>query len=724
MSLAPILKPPLNTEITSSFELDGVLTTVTTNFTSGSTSQVLNNDLAVHGVQITSINGIASLEDVGNGATTLEVVPTPNSTGPDLYTIWDFANGTTVEGDGTNNTTDTLSDIIHSDIKLFQSVNNNALSNSGVRSSVEILDGFLNNLFQGVSRVDALLGESAVKGVHVAIDSATTETYLDAHIMINRMPASEFITSWLVPSQDRTGASNADGLAYMAANRVYSMSAITGHDSDTIDVESKSIQTLNNPDPIYALQVGDIPIEVPVGKSFESLKGEAVGFTNNSIQINFPISENDFENIIGEYGFTILTTKGIISVNLTNATGGIALKNVNLNSNNLQDTLIFNVNVFIFPNQTRVSFTLPAGNSLIEGVGYANLSAFMYYTTNVVDGTEVTNTFPVRESTGVLELESDLGGLITSLNRLDDHTVEVTYTHDAAMTKFGILNLSESSKEIFVADDIVVLWQTEEIIESAIDGLTVNTTPNITYLDVINVNDNQRLDRSNFAVDFVSGVVTFISTVLHVDQYGNSLDDTSDYRIEYRVSEMLVIDSINSNTITTKQTITGSYPNGYLSSVILLGNLSATSPILFSQEIFNLSDPVWEDSRIGDNSAGQYNISQFPVELNNSGSINERWAVRFSSSNLVTVIGERTGTVLTAFNINNANALEPINPITGTPYFRLPVAGIGAGWNSGNVIRFNTTGASHHFYAGRTVLSGATANEEDLFQIEVRGDIG
>ena len=674
----------------------------------------INDHFVAEGLAVAfaTIAGSTGIHDTSGSVERIEVLPTANVTGAnDLFALYSFADGEIIERiDGA-----TFTDSKFGDIKLFQSENNGDDNNSGARSSIEILDGFLNNLFKGVSRIDALLGETEVRGIHVTIDSSTTETYLDAHIMINRVPESDFIKAWLVPSQDKTGAPNIDGFDYMIANRVYSMSPVVSHNDSVIEVQDTSIETVNNPDPIYALQVGDIPILVSEDRSLESVKGQGSALSSQTIQIDFSIPSA----LVGSFSFLVLTTQGLISIDEDSST-----RNVTVDSTENIDNPIFNVSIQMISGFVRLTWTIQAGVNLLESVALANRSAFLFFETDVVDGTEVTNQFPVRESTGVLELEDDLNGLITNLVRVNEDIVEVTYTHDAAMNLFAILNLSESNKEIFVEDDIVVLWENQELIESGLDGRTLQTVADITYLDVINVNDNQRLDRSNFAVDFVTGSVTFIAVVIHVDQYGNNLDSSSDYRIEYRRSEMLVIDSINDNTITTAQPIQGTYNDANLSSVILLDDLVAEAPILFSQEVFNLSDPVWEDSRIGDNSAGQFNVAQFPVQLSNAGSINERWAIRFASANLITVIGERTGTVLTGFNINNETTLEPINPITGAPYFRINVAGFGAGWNTGNVIRFNTTGASHHFYAGRTVLTGATANEEDLFQIEVRGDIG
>ena len=130
-----------------------------------------------------------------------------------------------------------------SDIRLFQSINN-VDSGGGDRSTVEILDGFLNNLFTGISRVDALLGEESIKGVHVVIDSDSSENYLDSHILINRIPDSDFIRVFLMESLDSSVQANQFAIdAFNNNQRVYSLSNVLSHTPTEITIDELAINT-------------------------------------------------------------------------------------------------------------------------------------------------------------------------------------------------------------------------------------------------------------------------------------------------------------------------------------------------------------------------------------------------------------------------------------------------------------------------------------------------
>lgn len=68
--------------------------------------------------------------------------------------------------------------------------------------------------------------------------------------------------------------------------------------------------------------------------------------------------------------------------------------------------------------------------------------------------------------------------------------------------------------------------------------------------------------------------------------------------------------------------------------------------------------------------------------------------------------------------------IEPLNPATGQPYFRMQLDGFGAGWSSGNMIRFNTASANGPVWFNRTTLPGPEIEPADQFTAQIRGDAG
>ena len=61
--------------------------------------------------------------------------------------------------------------------------------------------------------------------------------------------------------------------------------------------------------------------------------------------------------------------------------------------------------------------------------------------------------------------------------------------------------------------------------------------------------------------------------------------------------------------------------------------------------------------------------------------------------------------------------------MTGAPYFSVKKEGWGAGWASGNVLRFNTIAATFPIWCIRTVKQSEPSQISDQFQIMLRGDI-
>lgn len=166
------------------------------------------------------------------------------------------------------------------------------------------------------------------------------------------------------------------------------------------------------------------------------------------------------------------------------------------------------------------------------------------------------------------------------------------------------------------------------------------------------------------------------------------------------LEEDALVTGIDENTRTVRITpeLSRSYPAGvaYLSSMAPIGDVYARASAPFSQQAWS---NVWQDSRVGDPITGQFNHAAYPVEVSNTGTITERWRIQFTSTTTVNVIGEVSGQVATGLSITAD--LAPINPQTGTPYFRLRYQGFSAGFVNGNLVRFNTIAADVGVWALR-----------------------
>lgn len=449
----------------------------------------------------------------------------------------------------------------------------------------------------------------------------------------------------------------------------------------------------------------------------EGLRFSSVGiFTNTSDVTNFVTTKKRV--------FIEIDGSANVVENLTTELNNCSLVTVDVNASDIVIKVFFeSSNALPDTEQLCLDFI----NETI-----ANKALITYSDTNSDDST-VQALFHTDEDSDQLSLifDEDSNTSLLSAQSTDSiYLVSAEYIKSDGQGTFSIIedvNENVVKARSLLSNDVVIIFEDFEttVTASSLDGLTQTTVANIAYVDVINVNENKRLSRTNYTVNFATGDIEFIPTILHEDRYGNTLDATSDYKITWRISETNRIINFSGNNLNLQNSLQNNYStSAKCCAALLLGNLQSKAKNLFSQETFDLGNPLWSNTKQGDNSIGQYNVAAYPVILNNKSSITERWAVYFNSPTTVTVVGETVGTVLVNHNIAlNGNDLSPINPLTSLPYFTLEQIGFGAGWVQGNVIRFNTDGASHHFFVCRRVKPGVSPNEEDYFDIECRGDI-
>lgn len=257
---------------------------------------------------------------------------------------------------------------------------------------------------------------------------------------------------------------------------------------------------------------------------------------------------------------------------------------------------------------------------------------------------------------------------------------------------------SEAMPGGLVADQQVVLsganWSLIELYDQ--DGLQVNPTL--------------------YTVDLATSTVT-MANPLDLSAYTQPL-------IAYkRIEDMLLISDVQING---KLTFTSPLQHDYLaadtyvSGALIFGDLASRYFNFFTQQTWT---GEWSDNRIGDGTTAQYNIVTYPFQVRNDGAIEERWALKFTSPTTFDIVGETVGVIGSGASDGAPGTfIEPINPQTGQPYFRIQSDGFGAGWSTGNVIRFNTESANDPVWFNRTTLPGPEEQPTDQFTAQIRGD--
>ena len=93
--------------------------------------------------------------------------------------------------------------ILVNDIKIYQSQDNTDNdSGGGSRTSAEIVDGNVNNLFPDISRIDTVSGDVALRKVFPTVFTANNDIYYGAHAMIRKKPTDPKVSALLFHTDD------------------------------------------------------------------------------------------------------------------------------------------------------------------------------------------------------------------------------------------------------------------------------------------------------------------------------------------------------------------------------------------------------------------------------------------------------------------------------------------------------------------------------------------
>lgn len=236
-----------------------------------------------------------------------------------------------------------------------------------------------------------------------------------------------------------------------------------------------------------------------------------------------------------------------------------------------------------------------------------------------------------------------------------------------------------------------------------------------TRLAYAHVEDHNGLKLAStlYSVDLDAGVVTLASP-LNLTGYAEPL------AVVHRIEDMsLVTDVEISGRLRLARPLSHAYSaaDTYVSSALIIGDLWARYTNLFDQKTWT---SVWSDNLIGDAASPTYNDTDYPLQVTNRATLEERWAIVFNDSTTFRLIGEHVGQIAVG-DVNTDFA--PINSLNGQPYFRLDKRGWGTGWASGNVLRFNTQAANFPVWFIRTILQSVAALDSDVFETQLRGNV-
>lgn len=324
----------------------------------------------------------------------------------------------------------------------------------------------------------------------------------------------------------------------------------------------------------------------------------------------------------------------------------------------------------------------------------------------------------VDYATGLVEVTLSATCITTNVTLDYQYTA---YLEDMEFDEIGIdlsrLPPSKTTPLFRVGDSVLIHNTLHQTLANPVVSSTTYTL-NRANVDQIwlEAANGTRIPTAKYTKNLVAGSVT-MGAALDLTGYAQPLEAYTTIQDE----AVIVAISADGETITLNRNVTHTYPGttSYLSSIIKSGDLFASANDPFAQQAWT---SVWSDTLIGSPITPQYNQVTYPIEVTNDGAITERWRIHFTGTTTVNVIGERVGQIATGISITSD--IAPINPHTLNPYFTLRYQGWGAGWVSGNLLRFNTTSADTPIGVIRVVQPSVhVPGTSDRFRLTFLGDV-
>lgn len=263
--------------------------------------------------------------------------------------------------------------------------------------------------------------------------------------------------------------------------------------------------------------------------------------------------------------------------------------------------------------------------------------------------------------------------------------------------------------------DIIVLTHTQkDLVAAPDDGVVVNAGRDKLYSGWFENAAGTKLDPAQYTLDKNAGTATLATPFTAQDADGNAL--VGDLYFVHRVDDMALCSEARiDGTLQLSQPVYHDFPANetWVASAAYLGNLRGRVKDFGCYT----TDPGYGGE--GTASNGQYNLVNYPIAIDNRGSVPERWKIIFTSTTAFKLLGEHRGQVATG---TIAVDFSPTNPQTGTPFFTIEADGWGGGWSVGNTILFETEAAAAPLWFIRTVLPGQPTVDDDQLKIELRGD--
>lgn len=250
-------------------------------------------------------------------------------------------------------------------------------------------------------------------------------------------------------------------------------------------------------------------------------------------------------------------------------------------------------------------------------------------------------------------------------------------------------------------------------VESLSPSQTIDCERTRLYRAAIEDSIGVRLGADQFTVNRATGIIT-LSSALDTSGF------TPPWTVRHTVADLArVVDTDINGNLTLMSPLSHDYPalESYCSGVLSIGTLQSRVSNVFSQVSWTNE---WADSRIGAVPLAQYADALYPISVKNEGAYPDRFLIKFTSATAFQVIGENLGLIAVG---EISTDCEPVNQLTGKPYFFIDKRGWGLGWVTGNCLRFNTHGACYPIDLIRAIQPSQPTELADSVELLLIGNV-
>lgn len=290
-----------------------------------------------------------------------------------------------------------------------------------------------------------------------------------------------------------------------------------------------------------------------------------------------------------------------------------------------------------------------------------------------------------------------------------DLTVIETTAIDASWLGINTWALPNGGNVYMYTPNRMVCIQNRERIEQTTltNGQTINSMIDADYIDITDSDGASLYSNTdaNYSYDKDTGVITINAGVSAF---------AAPFIITAVQHELRLVTEVDDGKVRLLSPVQRDYPQGaVVSSVQWLNDLQALALNARTQSAWN--NNFGQEGAAGSNSL---NLEQYPIEMNNLGAINQRWALVATSTTAFNALGETVGSVGSGDTLNDFTA---INPVTSQPFFTIRKEAF-AGWlQPGECLLFETTAAGKPIMVSRCISPGHSNIEFDSTTLSFKG---